>query len=271
MTTRIPQKIRFGLFISSFLAIGFTIYVGVQGIVNIEKLSWIGKSNIINVVAAILVVMAFIFLIDMLLLKFQEKKLYGAPYSKKSVTLDIFKGLVLPVVMIVSGAILINFSKTMNAGINDLILKISTLSEIVKVPEMVASFEKIHLIKTALNPRQLGLIISDIRETLEKIREYSNILKTVENTQDIKKINQFIDQLKDGLDKVENTNNNIKLITTIAFVAAAAFFLYQVLNFVKNFMEAKYKDENECKVGVNISINNGFFDNVWKAFSPSSY
>ena len=85
------SKTRGIIFLASFLLTGFILYIGLQSILDIQKLSWLGKSNIISVTSALLAIFAVTLIIDLILKKVQEKQLYGANYRKKSLFFDTLK------------------------------------------------------------------------------------------------------------------------------------------------------------------------------------
>ena len=266
------SKARGVLFLASFLLTGFICYIGLQGILDVQKLSWLGKNNILTITSALLAVTAVILILNLILEKVQEKQLYGKNYSKKSVFFDTLKGLIMPIIMITFGIMAANFASNMNNGLGDLITKISIIKDIIKIPELGVILDKVSLIKTTLDPQKLNEIITEVKNALNKISEYSNALKTTENVKDIEIISKFIDNMKGKLDKMQESNNGIKTILTVAFVAMLAFALYQIFDFVKNFVDAKYKNKETCEVGKDAQTNYADVPSVLlRAFEPTVY
>ena len=266
------SKARGVLFLASFLLTGFICYIGLQGILDIQKLSWLGKNNIVTITSALLAVVAVILILNLILEKVQERQLYGQNYSKKSVLFDTLKGLIMPITMIAFSIMAANFASNMNNGLGDLITKLSTIKDIIKIPELVTVLDKVTLIKTTLDPQKLNEILTEVKNALSKISEYSSTLKTTENLKDIEVISKFIDNMKGKLDKMHEANNGIKTILTMVSVAMLAFALYQMFDFVKNFVEAKHKNKDTCEVGKNVQTNYADVPSILlRAFEPTVY
>ena len=55
-------------------------------------------------------------------------------------------------------------------------------------------------------------------------------------------------------------------------VAMLAFALYQMFDFVKNFVEAKHKNKDTCEVGKNVQTNYADDPSILlRAFEPTVY
>jgi hypothetical protein len=264
------SKTRIGLALFSFTAMGFTCYIGAQGMIDMQKLSWIGKDKILGVTSTLLITISAILMISTILKKIQEKQLYGANYKNKVLFFDILKNLILPSIIILSAIIFINFAQNINNEIKDLVTKISTIKNIVKIPELSTALDTINQIETTINPIKLNVITLEIKNALTKINEYANTLRTVENAQSIDTISKFVDQMQNKLDKLQEANNNMKIILTAVFAAILALALYKIIDFTKNFIEAKYKDKETCIVEKDAKCNYQDIPSIFlRAFMPT--